>query len=74
MEFFFSIFNWSPLSIAAYNGQDQIVQLLLDQPGIDVNIQDISIQLFQKISRELFYGVKLQMINGIQYNNLIILH
>ena len=65
MELFFSIFNWSPLSIAAYNGQDQIVQLLLDQPGIDVNIQDISIQLFQRISSELFHSIEFQIINGI---------
>lgn len=52
MLFKYSIFLWSlsqlfndtALIIAVYHNQTEIVQLLLEHEGIDVNIKDILIQ------------------------------
>ena len=38
------IFNETPLLFASKNGHTEIVQLLLSQPGIEINCKDIWIQ------------------------------
>ena len=61
-----SIFNNTPLIYASQNGYAEIVQLLLSQPGIEVNckgieipkfINDICMKFFKRISFEVIYGI-----------------
>lgn len=42
MEFQFPVFHFTPLHYAVRNGDMKIVELLLDQPRIEVNCKTIS--------------------------------
>lgn len=41
MEFNINYFNFTPLIYAARDGQKEIVELLLAQPGIEINCKNI---------------------------------
>ena len=52
------IFNWTALIQASLKGHIEIVRLLLSQPGIEINCQNISIsQRFIKLKNVLFNGI-----------------
>ena len=40
-EIFNRTFNYTPLNSAAYQGHKEVVELLLKQPGIDIESKDI---------------------------------
>lgn len=42
------IFNFTPLSYAAFKGQKEIVELLLSQEGIDINCKTILIHNYSR--------------------------
>ena len=44
-----SIFNQTPLHIASFEGHREIVEILIQQPGIDINCKEISNFLFHEI-------------------------
>ena len=40
-EIFNRTFNYTPLNSASYQGHKEVVELLLKQPGIDIESKDI---------------------------------
>ena len=49
-------FNLTPLIIAARDGQTKIVEILLSQPGIDVNSKDVQICKFSFNLKQFFFN------------------
>ena len=66
--------NNTPLILASLNGHVQIVQLLLSQPGIDINCKDIWIQKSFIIFKYTYLmRFQIHIFCGIEFQYLIIL-